>query len=71
MFLRQIFTSCWVILHLQDLHTNPLSSLPPTIGRLTKVKHLSLQCCQLTSLPEELGECTGLIWLALNVNKLT
>jgi Leucine-rich repeat (LRR) protein len=60
-----------VVGHPQDLHTNPFSSLPPAIGRLTKVKHLSLQCCQLTSLPDELGECTSLIWLALNVNKLT
>ncbi len=30
----------------------------------------SLQCCKLRHLPEELGACASLVWLALNANAL-
>lgn len=30
----------------------------------------SLHCCQLRKLPEEIGKCTAMIWLAANANRL-
>jgi Leucine-rich repeat (LRR) protein len=54
-----------------DLRSNSLTTLPPEIGKLTKLKVLNLQGNQLTTLPPEIGNLTNLRELWVDDNQLT
>ncbi|MBP5092825.1 MAG: leucine-rich repeat domain-containing protein [Abditibacteriota bacterium] len=53
------------------LSKNNLTSLPESIGNLTKLEKLDLDGNNLTFLPESIGNLTGLTWLYLLNNNLT
>lgn len=48
-----------------------LTSLPPEIGELKDLRHLSLYCNRLETLPPEIGRLEKLVTLDLGHNKLT
>jgi hypothetical protein len=54
-----------------DLSTLGLKELPPEIGQLTALAHLTLYVNQLTSLPPEVGQLENLISLSIRSNQLT
>ncbi len=49
-----------------DLRNNQLTTLPESIGNLTKLKYIKLDDNQLTTLPESIGNLTQLNQLDLN-----
>ena len=54
-----------------DLLGLGLTTLPPEVGQLQALRHLSLSDNQLTDLPPELGQLQALAWLNLSDNQLT
>lgn len=49
----------------------PLVELPNSIGRLKKLKLLSITECSLKSIPDSIGHCEMLETIKLNTNKIT
>lgn len=58
-------------IHWLILTDNQISSLPPTIGRLTHLRKCLLSGNRLESLPDEMQNCRELELLRLSVNQLT
>lgn len=56
-------------IRLYGVPLNP--SLPPTIGKLKRLKCLNMNSCGLTTLPSEIGELASLVDLDLQNNRLT
>jgi leucine-rich repeat protein SHOC2 len=54
-----------------DLSNRKITSIPESIGSLTYLTRLNLQCNALTKLPESLGQLVNLIELNLSGNQLT
>ena len=44
--------------------------LPVEIGKLSKLRHLSLHCNVLEEFTPGIGGCTSLVWISSNCNKL-
>ncbi len=54
-----------------ELGSNGLTTIPESIGNLTRLNDLSLYQNQLDRLPESIGNLTNLTWLNIAENKLT
>ena len=49
---------------------NRLRTLPPMLGRFSKLRHLDASFNHLESIAPDIGNCTGLIDLTLSTNDL-
>ncbi len=58
----QVFQGC-AALRTLTLNNNKLTSLPVTVGRLSKLQVLNVEQNQLSHVPDEIGKCTALVEL--------
>ncbi|WP_197427296.1 leucine-rich repeat domain-containing protein [Bradyrhizobium retamae] len=72
--LRRIPAALGELVDLSDflyLHDNALKELPPSLGRLTRLRYLNISENEFESLPDAVTEMSGLLELRVTDNRLT